>query len=234
MIQQRFPRHIVLRITEFTSNADWDGLTQYLDSLTHSAFRTACDILCSDVLDPLEREPFWELASRLMLWQPKAFVVTMGKAVARRVEHGTLAFDDTGAHALYNQLAGPSHTIDRDKLLLLWLPLCNTPSMMEHLLDSMDTVTIQHRLDFLLRIPTLSSSFVLLRTLRLEEHNRPMLLTTARQLMRRGDGLAFNLASLLRTYFDLSELKGTFSLNIPPYALSRLDTDYDAFCRAVQ
>lgn len=234
MMQQRYTRSITLRITEYTANADWRGLTLYLDSLTHSAFRTACIILGGEALDRTERSTFWLLTTHLMLWQPKAFVVTMGKAVVRRVEMNLMAFDDEEAMPLYEQLRGPSHVIDRDKLLLLWLPICDTPAKMEFLLNNLDTVTIQHRLDFLLRIPNNVASFVILRTLRIEEHNRQLLLNTARQLMRRGDGLAFNLASLMRTFFDLAELRGTFSLNIPPYALSRLDTDFDAFCRSMQ
>ena len=86
---------------------------------------------------------------------------------------------------------------------------------------------------FLLRTDGLPAAFVLLRTLRFEEHNRAFLLATARELIKRGDNLAFNLASLLRAYFDLSELRGTFSLTLQPYELSRLDTDFDVFRRVV-
>lgn len=230
----RYLQPIAQRIRDYLSADDYNGLTAYLDGLTNSAFRSSCDMLAGDLLDKLDADAFWLVASHLILWKPKAFVATMAKAAARRVERGTLTFDNPAARQLFAQLQDPSHTIDRDKLLMRWLPICTEPATMEFLFSQLDTVTIQHRIDFLLRTPTMPASFVLLRTLRLEEHNRPLLIITARQLMRRGDGLAFNTASLLRTYFDLDELQGTFSLNIPPYALSRLDTDYDAFCRAVQ
>ena len=52
-------------------------------------------------------------------------------------------------------------------------------------------------------------------------------------LMRRGDALGFNLASLLKAYYGLDALKGTFSLNIQPYQLARLSADYRAFCQAM-
>ena len=77
------------------------------------------------------------------------------------------------------------------------------------------------------------AAFVLLRALCYEEHDRDFLITTCRQVMKRGDNLSFNLASLLRTYFDLPEVKGTFSLALQPYELSRLDTDFDVFSRVM-
>jgi hypothetical protein len=48
--------------------------------------------------------------------------------------------------------------------------------------------------------------------------------------MKRGDGLSFNLASLIKAYFGLDELKGTFSLRLKPYELARIESSYKAFC----
>ena len=33
--------------------------------------------------------------------------------------------------------------------------------------------------------------------------------------------------------FDLPDLRGTFSLALESYELSRLDTDYETFCRII-
>lgn len=232
-MQPKYSHTLAVRMGEYIQNGDYEGLTVFLEQLTNSAFRTACIMLGGELPDKLDRDAFWQLATHLMLWHPKAFVVTMGKAVVRRVKAGKLAFDDAAAETLYQQMEGPQHIIDRDKLLREWLPACTDPGTMELLLSRLETSTVQRQVDFLLYTVSLPAAYVLLRTLRMEEHDRQLLLSTARQLMRRGDSLAFNTASLLRTYFDLNELRGTFSLNIPPYALSRLDTDYEAFCRTV-
>ena len=87
------------------------------------------------------------------------------------------------------------------------------------------------------------AAFVLLRSLRFEEHDREYLTSVCRQLVRRAatlshsanrtDSLGFNLASLFRTYFDLPDIRGTFSLTIQPYELSRLDTDFEVFQRLI-
>ena len=101
----------------------------------------------------------------------------------------------------------------------------------------------RRRVDFLLHTSGLVAAFVLLRTLRFEEHDSYYLTSVCRQLMHRAstlshstgqaDSLSFNMASLLRTYFDLPDLRGTFSLTLEPYELSRLDTDFDVFRRAI-
>ena len=232
-MQPKFSHTLSVRLSEYLRSSDFDGLTAYLTSISNSAFRTACVMLSNDLPDILERDAFWQLSSHLTLWQPKAFVVTMAKSAARRVKAGTLAFDDEAAQLFYTRLEGPQHVIDRDKLLREWLPICSEPATMEYLFSKLDAGTVQHRIDFLLHTSTLPAAFVLLRTLRYEEYNSELLAATCRALMRKGDSLSFNTASLIRTFFDLTEVGGIFSLNIPAYALSRLDTDYATFCRTI-
>lgn len=37
------------------------------------------------------------------------------------------------------------------------------------------------------------------------------------------------MASLIREYFGLDEVKGTFSLRLRPYQLSHIETSYESF-----
>ena len=176
---------------------------------------------------------FWQLMQQLVLWQPKAFVGTLAKTSAKRLQTGTLSLSDEGFATLAEALKGDSHIIDREKLLLQWLPVAKQPETIERLLDAFDVGT-SRRIDFLLRTDGLAAAFVLLRTLRFEEHNTSLLVHACHTLMRRGDSLSFNTASAIRAYFDLQEVCGVFSLHIEPYELSRLDTDFDTFCRVVR
>ena len=52
--------------------------------------------------------------------------------------------------------------------------------------------------------------------------------------MRKGDALSFNLASVAKVYFDLPQVKGTFSLKLDPYQLGRLEMSYASFRRVMQ
>lgn len=184
---------------------------------------------------------FWEVARRLILWQPKAFVVTMAKAAAQRLKAGTLSFSDDGFTALTHSLKGDSHLLDRQKLLAVWLPVTDDYEAMESLFDSLGIVEPRRRVDFLMHTEGLTAAFVLLRTLRYEEHDREYLTSVCRSLIRRATAesdsrarsLSFNVASLMRSFFDLPDVRGTFSLATEAYELSRIDTDFDVFCRVV-
>ncbi len=234
---------IYARLRQLFDAGDWEMLTAYLDGLSHSHFRTAGYLIGERLLTDVPAATFWDVASRLILWQPKAFTVTMAKAAAPRLSAGTLTLADDGFLRLAAALEGDSHLLDRQKLLLQWLPVIAEPQALERLFDLLRVGEARRRVDFLLRTEGLTAAFVLLRTLRFEEHDRDYLTAVCRQLIHRAstlahsagqaDSLSYNLASLLRTYFDLQDLRGTFSLTLQPYELSRLDTDFDTFCRVV-
>ena len=76
-----------------------------------------------------------------------------------------------------------------------------------------------------------AAAFVLLRALRYEEADRELLLRVARFLLRRGDALSFNVASLMRLSFGLDELRGTFSLQLQPWQLDKMEQDWAYFSR---
>ena len=183
------------------------------------------------LMQATSNDDFWEVMHRLIRWQPKAFVVTMAKAATPRLVNGTLTINDAGFIRLAEYLQSDERWIDRQKLLMQWLPIIRDPQSIERLFDLMKVDDPRKRGDFLLRIDGMAAAFVLLRTLRFEEHDREWMAQTCRALMKRGDSLSFNVASMIRAFFDLQEVKGVFSLHIQPFELSRLDTDYETFKR---
>ena len=232
-MDQHYNPQIIARLQSLLATEDFGLLTTYLDGLSNAHFRTAGYLLGERLLMDVPPTQFWQLMQQLVLWQPKAFVGTLAKTSAKRLQAGTLSLYDEGFEQLAQALKGDSHVIDREKLLLHWLPMAADHTSMERLLNAFD-VSTKRRIDFLLRTNGPVAGFVLLRTLRFEEHNTPLLVHTCQMLMRRGDSQSFNIASAIRTYFDLQEVRGVFSLHIEPYELSRLDTDFDTFCRVVR
>ena len=66
------------------------------------------------------------------------------------------------------------------------------------------------------------------------EHDRDLLARCCRVLMKRGDALSFNLASVAKVYFDLPQVKGTFSLSLSPFQLGWLETSFENFKKVMQ
>ena len=232
-MDQHFHPIIFQRLNALFESGDWQAMQRYLEGLSNAHFRTAGYLLGERLLPSADAEVFWEVMRQLVLWQPKAFTVTTGKAALARLQKGTLTLNDNGFLLLAQALSSPTRIIDRQKLLMLWLPAIKNPQTMEDLFVRLNIADHRRKVEFLLRTEGIVAAFVLLRTLCYEEHDRMYLVGIVRQLMKRGNNLSFNLASLLRTYFDLTEIRGTFSLEIQPYELSRIDTDFDVFCRII-
>lgn len=242
-LDQHYHPTIYARLQQLFSAADWDALIAYLDSLSNAHFRTAGYLIGERLLTTVSPEVFWEVALRLITWQPRAFTVTIAKAATPRLKAATLSLNDEGFIRLAAALATDQRIIDRQKILFQWLPAISQPATMECLFERMGVNASRRRIDFLLHTDGLPAAFVLLRTLRFEEHDRDYLTAVCRQLIHRAstlsqtqgkaDSLSFNLASLLRTFFDLPDIRGTFSLALQPYELSRLDTDFDVFTRII-
>lgn len=240
-MDQHFHPIIYARLQQLFAAADWDALIAYLDSLSNAQFRTAGYLIGERLLAPLPPDVFWHVMLRLILWQPKAFTVTLAKAATPRLLDGSLSLNDAGFCRLTASLSSDQHLIDREKLLRQWLPDIQQPTMIEHLFDLLHVNDTHRRIEFLLHTNSLPAAFVLLRTLRFEEHDRPYLTDVCQYIIRRAaqqdastthpDNYSFNLASLLRSFFDLPNIHGTFSLTIKPYELSRLDTDFEVFKR---
>jgi hypothetical protein len=47
--------------------------------------------------------------------------------------------------------------------------------------------------------------------------------------MKRNNDMAFNMASIMRTYFGIDDLKSHLSLRIEPYELNLIDRSYETF-----
>lgn len=233
-MDQHYNPIIASRLRTLFAASDWDALTAYLNGLSNAHFRTAGYMIGERFLKDTEPEVFWAVMQRLVLWQPKAFLVTLAKAALPRLKDGSLSLDDEGFSRLADALAQEEHVIDREKLLLQWLPAAKRPSSMERLFDMLGVAATRRKIDFLLCTESMAAGFVLLRTLRFEEHDRELLVSVCKQLMRRGTSASFNLASLIREFFGLEEVRGVFSLRLQPYEFARVDTDYDVFLRLVQ
>ena len=87
---------------------------------------------------------------------------------------------------------------------------------------------------FLLPVSTMPARFLLFNSLHFIDHDQPQLVRIATFLVKQGDGLSFNLASLMKTYFGLPRPLGTFSLSLQPYELARIAGSYDVFFRVMK
>ena len=212
----------------------------YLNGLTNSQFRKLSQQLSDRLLPEMTVDEFWPLFSELFFSDRKAYLGTLLKALCLRLEKSgvvgdsSLAFEKEGVWQLPFALVCQSLTeTDRKKVLLSLLPLIDNPADVERLLLQCQLTEAATWIPYLLQSPTAPSYFLLLRALRYVEHDRALLIRTCHYLMKLGDEQSFNMASILRLSFALEEVHGTFSLQLEPYHLSRIEQNYEAFLQHI-
>ena len=190
---------------------DEEGLVRLLDSLSRSEQRTAGYMLGERLLADCPADLYWQMTEALVRRESKAYLITLMKTFLMRLKNGSAS----------------------QKVALLLLPALDAPEQVEQLFSAMQIAKGREQMVYLVRVDTLPCLFHLLRSLRYIEHDRMEVLQVARQLMKRGTGRSFNLASIIKVAFGLEELTGTFSLRLQPYQIARLELSYEAFCQSV-
>lgn len=219
------------RLSSHLSMGNFEALRDHLAALRTAEFRAAGVVLAeANFWSPLTDEAFWAAFRTLCRADSRAFLGTLLKAAVGRRKRAGLHFG--GAH-FSTFCREEATTIDRRKMLEAFLPLAVEPAEAESLLEMLwqraDGEKV--RVAQLFRAATPATYFLLFKALRHFDDDKLYLRRVALELMRRGDKQAFYLAGMLREYFALGELPGTFALQLPPYELSRLDSRYDAFLK---
>ena len=208
---------------------DAEGLVRLLDSFSRSEQRTAGYMLGERLLLDCTPDLYWKMTEALVRYDSRAYLITLMKTLLVRLERGTAHLTDEP----FARLAATFNDVERQKVALLLLPTLGHPEKVEQLFHVMGIPKGREQMVYLVRIDTIPCLFLLLRSLRYIEHDRGEVLQVARQLMKRGTGSSFNLASIIKVAFGLEELSGTFSLRLQPYQIARLEQSYEAFSSIV-
>ena len=229
MPDRHYSKTIEQHLLQPLKDADSEGLVRLLSSFSRSEQRTAGYMLGERLLLDCPAELYWQMTEALVCYDSKAYLITLMKTFLLRLSRGTASLSDEP----FGRLAAGFNEVERQKVALLLLPELEQPKQVEQLFQLLGLAKGREQLVYLIRVDTLPCLFLLLRSLRYVEHDRAEVLKVARQLMKRGSGSSFNLASIVKVAFGLDELSGTFSLRLQPYQIARLEQSYEAFCQSV-
>ena len=222
------------RLLSYITAHDADGLADCLATLSNTEFRTAGFLLGEELLPLLsskveeEDGAFWHFFLTIVPRHPKAYLGTFLKAAATLCQACSLSLSDSRLDHYAKEQASP---IDRRKALDALLPQMHTPQEATRLLQLFGEESPEAQVHALLRTNTAVGCYLLFRTLKTCEENRQLLHQCCIALLKKGDSRSFNLACILYEYFGLDQLPATFSLQIRPYQLGRLDDSYESFLK---
>lgn len=218
------------RLHPLITSRMYDDLIVVLKSLSNAQFRVAGYMIGERYAMELENGEFWAVMERLVSFNTKAFLVTMLKALRVRMKEGKSSVKDNGMRDFCSIL----NEIDRQKTLKYILPDIDNIEDIEQFFCLLGYENRSEWIPYLLQSTSIPCYFELFSSLRYVEEDHGYLVRIASFLIKKGDSLSFNLASLMKAYFGLDELKGTFSLSLKPYQLSRLENSFQAFSEAMR
>lgn len=218
------------RLQPLITSGKYDDLTEVLKSLSNAQFRIAGYMIGERYAVEMDNEGFWAVTTKLVSFNAKAFLVTMLKALRVRMLERKSSVRDRGMVDFCSIL----NDIDRQKTLKCILPDMESIEDIELLFRLLGYENRSEWIPYLLHSASIPCYYELFSSLRYVEEDHGYLVRIASFLIKKGDTLSFNLASLIKAYFGLDELKGTFSLNLKPYQLSRLENSFHAFSEAMR
>lgn len=223
----RYAKSLDSRLSPLVDRREFGALRDVLFSLSHSQFRMAGILIKERYAPDMDSPSFWNLAKCLVMSDSKAFLVTILKAVVLRAENKVPFVYDDG----FKDFCGILNDVDKDKLLVHLLPVTYDDKEVLRIFSCIGLGDRRRWLQPLMRVSSLPCYYVLFRSLRTIEDDRAYLVRMAVYLIKKGDSLSFNMACLMKEYFALNEVKGTFSLKLNPYQFSRVETSFEAFCK---
>lgn len=213
------PSVLRAQLLTFINGGKAEQMKDFLHNLRNADFRSSGQILAEK--DIWKNADFWHFASVLVRDNSKAFLGTMLKAAsALRNFQPSQEFADAC-----------TSDIDKKKALEMLIPNASTPQAVQQLMSmfGIDEMDENIKAGILFRSGTSAAFFELFKLLKRSEDDEQLLRRYGVELIRKGDKRSFNLACIIKEYFGLSSLPGTFSLSLPPYELSRLDSSYESF-----
>ena len=215
------------RLRTFIVRRDAKGMLECLRGLSNADFRTSGYLLREHLLTELKGEEFWDFFLTIVPADSRAYLGTFLKAAVILYEYDNITLDTSRLE----DFAAKATEVDKRKFLQTFLPHIQRVGDAERILRLFTDGEPHSAIPYLVAVPTNVAGYLLFQTLRRIDHRPETLRNVCIALMKRGDTKAFALASILKAYFGLPELPGTFSLRLEPFQLSRLETSYDAFCK---
>lgn len=192
--------------------------------MSNSEFRRVQPVVRNEILPRLTNEDFWEAFSHFLAFRPQAFLSCI-HCISGLAENGTLNLNNPHVVAIGNQL----DERQRQKLVGMALPYLSTEQTIRQLFTAMHIDSIDTRLSLLIRESTPLAYYEIFKALKEMPDHHDKCVSCCRQIMKKQDDLSYNMASILRTYFGLSEIQGQLSLKVEQYELSYLEQSFGKF-----
>lgn len=214
-------------ILPYFYDQDWNGLIRYLSQLSNMDFRRAEKIVRESILPSLEPSVYWIAMRELVLFRKAAFVTGV-EAIASLAQRDDFSLHSDEAKLFADAVRQQLPEVVT-KIVNITLPLLKQESEIEQLFALFCIDSERDRLAYLIKVESPLAYYMVFKTLKVMPDNQELGRKCCIYIMKRNTDISFNMASILRAYFDLSDIKSQLSLKIDTYELNYIDRNYDTF-----
>ncbi len=212
------------QLTTYIERDDFEGLSQWLGRLSNSDFRRMERNVRENIMSSLDNDRFWELFRFFATYRPQAFLPCIAN-IRHLVDNGTLKFDNDNVKKISEELSDNDIT----KMVGMALPHLNDVSQIDELFKAFDFNDPFKCVSALIKQDSSLAYYILFKILKHNSDKRDLCVKTCQFMMKKNNDISFNMASILREYFGLQEVKGQFSLKVEHYELNYIDKSFDTF-----
>lgn len=219
-------------ISSYITASDWDGLYERFDRMSNAEFRRSEQLVRTSILPTLDNDAFWDAYHHLLIYRRQAFLSSI-LAIRHLAMTGALSFQTASAQAVarWLQTESPASVV---KVLRMAIPLLANYQQILGIFVWLDFSDSREIVQLLTKETSAHAYYALFHHLKHEADNTALLRSACMALMRKGDDMSFNMASILRSYFDIIDINSTLSLQVEPYELSYLDQSADNFIHVLK
>ena len=212
------------QLTTYLERDDFEGLRQWLGRLSNSDFRRVERIVREDIMPSLDNERFWEVFRFFAVYRPQAFLPCIA-SIRHLSDNGTLNFENDDVRKIAKEL--PESGIS--KIVGMALPHLNDENQIEGLFKAFHFNDPFKCVSALIKQDSSLAYYILFKILKHNSDKRDLCVKTCQFMMKKNNDISFNMASILREYFGLQEVKGQFSLKVEHFELNYIDKSFDTF-----
>ena len=210
---------------------DWNGLENMFAKMSNADFRRTEALVRTSVMPALSNDDFWEAYLHLLMYRRQSFLPCIS-SVRELARSGQVDFDCPKAKelALWMRQMSPE---SEAKVVRMAVPLLATAGQILSLFRLMDFTDERNCAAVLVKESSAHAYYALFEVLKRVPDNRQLLRAVCLAIMKKCDDLSFNMASILKIYFGMDDIKSSFSLSVEPYELSYIDRSYENFLRVL-
>lgn len=214
-----------MNIAKYVESKDWDAMRQQLSHMSNAEFRRTEGAIRTYMLS-LDNAIFWEMWLHLLQHRHQAFLSCI-LSIRNLAKHDTIDFlcDEARECAAWVKKNIPDNVI---KILRMAIPQLQNEQQITDVFRLFDIDEETVWVSILIREDTPLSYYMLFRALQKADDpalSRASFIT----VIKKNNDMAFNMASIIKTYFGLDDVKSSFSLPVQPYELSHITHSFENF-----